>query len=178
MPRLNKACLGQTENYRDDSVSARERFFKKMQHNSTGVPSGKDSVEAEVRAFCSRMNDLARQMSQWFSGSAIEVTFSTKHIHDLSTVGYSLSSGICRYDITTIRLQNGDRSVTILPEHLCHSTETGLVKMRVEAYGIPQVFYLSMAPDTGWFIRHEHQSAKDNVIMNEERFFEAVDRLA
>ncbi|MEL2244097.1 hypothetical protein PAS25_24335 [Leclercia adecarboxylata] len=159
-------------------MSARERFFKKVQHNSASVSPGKNSVEAEVRVFCSRMNDLARQLSQWFSGSTIEVTFSTKHIHDLSTVGYSLSSGICRYDITTIRLQNGDRSVTILPEQLCHSTETGLVTMRVEAYGITQVFYLSMAPDTGWFIRREHQSAKDNVIMTEEHFFEAVDRLA
>lgn len=159
-------------------MSARERFFKKVQHNSASVPSGKNSVEAEVRVFCSRMNDLARQISQWFSGSTIEMTFSTKHIHDLSTVGYSLSSGICRYDITTIRLQNGDRSVTILPEQLCHRTETGLVTMRVEAYGITQVFYLSMAPDTGWFIRREHQSVKENVIMTEERFFEAVDRLA
>lgn len=159
-------------------MSARERFFNKVQHNSASVPSGKNSVEAVVRAFRSRMNDLARQMSQWFSGSTIEVTFSTKHIHDLSTVGYSLTSGICRYDITTIRLQNGDRSVTILPEQLCHRTETGLVTMRVEAYGITQVFYLSMAPDTGWFIRRERQSVKENVIMTEERFFEAVDRLA
>ena len=159
-------------------MSARERFFKKVQRNSASVAPGKNSVEAEVRAFCSRMDALAQQVGQWFAGSTIEVMFSTKHIHDLSTVGYSLSSGIYRYDITTIRLQNEDRSVTILPEQLRYGAEMGFVTMRVEAYCTTQVFYLSMAPDTGWFIRREHQSLKDNVIMTEEHFFAAVDRLA
>jgi len=159
-------------------VSARERFFKKVQHNNASVPPGKNSVETEVRAFSSRMNALAQQINQWFSGSNIEVTFSTKHIHDLSTLGYSLSCGICRYDITTIRLQNGERSVTILPEQLCHGAERGFVTMRVAAFGVTQVFYLSMAPEAGWFIRREHQSIKENVIMTEERFFDAIDRLA
>ncbi|URN97474.1 hypothetical protein NB069_12275 [Leclercia adecarboxylata] len=159
-------------------MSARERFFKKVQHNSASVPSGKHSVEAEVRAFCARMNALAQQLDQWFAGSGIEVRYSTKHIHDLSTIGYSLRSGISRYDITTIQLQNGDRSVTILPKQLCQGEERGVVTMRVEAYGTTQVFCLSMAPETGWFIRREHQSLKDNVIMTEERFFQAVDRLA
>jgi len=50
--------------------------------------------------------------------------------------------------------------------------------MHVDAPGIHQVFYLSMAPEAGWFIRGEHQSAKDNAIMTEDRFFRAVDRLA
>jgi len=124
------------------------------------------------------MDDLAQQIGQWFAGSGIEVTFSTKHLHDLSTVGYSLNSGICRYDITAIRLQNGDRSVRILPEQLWNGSETGIVTLHVDAPGIRQVFYLSMAPETGWFIRHPHQSAKENLNMTEERFFDAVDRLA
>lgn len=124
------------------------------------------------------MDDLAQQISQWFAGSGIELTLSTKHIHDLSTVGYSLNSGVCRYDITAIRLQNEERSVRILPEQLWNGAETGIVTLHVDAPGISQLFYLSMAPETGWFIRREHQSAKEKVIMTEERFFEAVDRLA
>jgi hypothetical protein len=35
-----------------------------------------------------------------------------------------------------------------------------------------------MAPETGWFIRREHQSEKENAIMTEELFFHAVDCLA
>lgn len=100
-------------------MSARERFFRKVQQNTAGIPSGQKTAEAEIRAFCSRMDELAQQVCDWFAGSGIEVVLSTKHIHDLSTVGYSLSSGICRYDITVIRLQNGARSVTITPEQLC-----------------------------------------------------------
>jgi len=124
------------------------------------------------------MDELAQQISQWFTGSGIEVTLSTRHLHDLSAVGYSLNSGICRYDITAIRLQNGDRSVRLLPEQLLNDKETGIVTLHVDAPGFSQVFHLSMAPETGWFIRRQYQSAKDNVIMTEERFFEAVDRLA
>ncbi|WP_347113187.1 hypothetical protein AAHB66_12800 [Leclercia sp. S52] len=124
------------------------------------------------------MDELAQQISQWFAGSGIEVTFSTRHLHDLSAVGYSLNSGICRYDITAIRLQNGDRSVRLLPEQLWNGTETGIVTLHVDAPGIRQVFNLSMAPESGWFIRRQYQSAKENVIMTEERFFDAVDRLA
>jgi len=124
------------------------------------------------------MDELAQQISQWFAGSGIEVTLSTRHLHDLSAVGYSLNSGICRYDITAIRLQNGDRSVRLLPEQLWNGAETGIVTLHVDAPGIRQVFYLSMAPEAGWFIRRQYQSARDKVIMTEELFFEAVDRLA
>ena len=158
-------------------MSARERFFRKVQQNLTRIPSGKKTAEAEIQVFQQRMDDLAQQVSQWLAGSGIEVTLSTKHIHDLSTVGFSLDSGICRYAITTVLLQNGGRSVSIVPEQLCRGTE-GCVTMRINVPGVAQVFYLSMAPESGWFIRSEHQGAKENVIMTEERFFQAVDRLA
>lgn len=124
------------------------------------------------------MDVLAQQICGWFEGSGIEVITATKHIHDLSTIGYSLSSGICRYDITTIRLVKGDRSVSIMPEQLCRGPETGCVTMRVAAPGISQAFYLSMAPEEGWFIRREHQGAKENAVMTEDHFFRAVDSLA
>ncbi len=83
-------------------MSARERFFKKVQQNSDSIPPGNKSAEAEIQAFRRRMDALVQQISQWFAGSGIEIILSTKHIHDLSTIGYSLNSGICRYDITTI----------------------------------------------------------------------------
>lgn len=159
-------------------MSARERFFNKVQHNNNRDSSGIKSADAEVRAFCSRMDELAQQISMWFAGSGIEVTLSTRHLHDLSAVGYSLNSGIYRYDITAIRLQNGDRSVRVLPEQLWNGTETGIVTLHVDVPGIRQVFYLSMAPGTGWFIRRDYQNAKENAIMTEDRFFDAVDRLA
>lgn len=149
-----------------------------MQQNSNSVLPGKTSAEAEIREFCQRMDGLAQQIGQWFEGSGIEVIIATRHIHGLSTMGYSLSSGICRYDITTVRLQNGERSASIIPEQLCRGADTGCVTMRVDAPGTRQVFYLSMAPETGWFIRREHQDVKDNAMMTEERFFQAVDRLA
>jgi len=50
--------------------------------------------------------------------------------------------------------------------------------MRIETPESRQAYHLSMAPDTGWFIRREHQDAKANVVMTEDRFFQALDKLA
>ncbi|RTQ00886.1 hypothetical protein EKN38_14005 [Enterobacter sp. WCHEn045836] len=91
---------------------------------------------------------------------------------------YSLSSGICRYEIATILLQNGERSVSIVPEQLFRTGETGCVRMRLKAPAFREVFYLSMAPEAGWFIRREFQNIKERTLLTEERFFVAVDRLA
>ncbi|MHA0872134.1 hypothetical protein [Enterobacter pasteurii] len=159
-------------------MSARERFFRKLQQNNDSTPPAPTSAEAEIWAFRQRMDALMQQICEWFEGSRIEVTVSTKHIHDLSTLGFSLSSGICRYDITTLRLVNGDRSVSIIPEQLCRGAERGCVTIRADAPGISQVFYLSMAPEEGWFIRREHQELSENAVMTEEHFFQTVDCLA
>lgn len=112
-------------------MSARERFFKKVQQSSKNITSGNTSVEAEIVEFCERLEGLAQQIIEWFAGTSIEVTLSRQYLHDLSTLGYSLSSGICRYEIATILLQNGERSVSIVPEQLFRAGETGCVRMRV-----------------------------------------------
>ncbi|MBA7852536.1 hypothetical protein HV357_18745 [Enterobacter cloacae] len=65
-----------------------------------------------------------------------------------------------------------------MPEQLFRAGETGCVRMRVEAPGFREVFYLSMAPEAGWFIRREFQNIKERALLTEERFFVAVDRLA
>ena len=127
------------------------------------------------------MEDLAQQIITWFEGSGIEIILSKKHITDLSTVGYSLSSGICRYAITTIIVQNGDRSVTIMPEQVIRGPEKGCVTMSInvpDSLSGARIFHLSMAPDTGWYIRRGHQSAKENILMNEDCFFQTIDCLA
>lgn len=162
-------------------MSARERFFKKVQQSIGDKPLYVNTAEAEVRTFCERMEDLAQQIITWFEGSGIEIILSKKHITDLSTVGYSLSSGICRYAITTIILQNGDRSVTIMPEQVIRGPEKGCVTMSInvpDSLSGARIFHLSMAPDTGWYIRRGHQSAKENILMNEDCFFQAIDYLA
>ncbi|MGM5706532.1 hypothetical protein AAIE20_07675, partial [Enterobacter hormaechei] len=95
--------------------------------------------------------------------------------------GYSLSSGICRYAITTIILQNGDRSVTIMPEQVIRGAEKGCVTMSItvpDSLSGARIFHLSMAPEAGWYIRRGHQSAKENILMTEDCFFQAIDCLA
>ncbi|WP_148242089.1 hypothetical protein [Enterobacter asburiae] len=162
-------------------MSARERFFKKVQQHHASTPPGKKSTEGEIRAFCQRMDSLVQQINAWFEGSGIEVIIAKKYLYDLSTVGLSLNCGVCRYEITTIRLQNGNRSVSIIPEQLCRAGDRGCVTMNVDVPGTAsgrQTFYLCMASDSGWFIRDEHQGAQGNVLLTEDVFFRAIENLA
>ncbi|UMP77874.1 hypothetical protein MJ565_12310 [Klebsiella pneumoniae] len=82
-------------------MTARERFFKKLQQqqNPRRTAALDGSAAADIARFRQQMAALAQQISQWFDGTGIEVVISTRHLHDLSTLGYSLNSGICRYDI-------------------------------------------------------------------------------
>ena len=91
------------------------------------------------------------------------------------------NSGICRYDIPAIRLQNGERSVNIVPQQLLDGVEKGIVTLSLEApdgAGSREVFYLSLAPEEGWMIRKAHQSPEARLMLTEDRFFMAVDSLA
>lgn len=152
-----------------------------MQQNNNRVPDSNTSAEAEIQAFCQRMDDLAQQINVWFEDSGIEVIIAKKYLHDLSTVGLSLNSGVCRYEINTIRLRNGNRSVSIIPEQLCRAGDRGCVTMNVDAPGTAsgrQTFYLCMAPDSGWFIRGAYQVSHHNIMMTEDAFFRAIDSIA
>jgi hypothetical protein len=162
-------------------VSTKARFFKKVQQNNTMTVTDERSVEADIQAFCRRMDDFARQVCQWFEGSGIEVIVSRKYLHDLSTIGFSLNSGSVCYEISTITLRHGLRSVTIMPEQLWRAGDKGCVTLTIDtAAGASgkQKFYLRMAPERGWLIRDEGQASADSLPLTEEVFFQTIESLA
>lgn len=96
------------------------------------LPRNEGPVEADVRAFCQQMDKLSGQIEEWLEGAGIDITLATKYLNDLSTLGISLNSGVSRYEITTIQLQNGDRSVSIKPEQLYKPGEKGCAALIVD----------------------------------------------
>lgn len=59
--------------------------------------------------------------------------------------------------------------------------EKGCVTMSItvpDSLSGARIFHLSMAPEAGWYIRRGHQSAKENILMTEDCFFQAIDCLA
>lgn len=162
-------------------MSVRERFFKKVQQKQNFAAPGDGSVEGDIQAFCQRMDELAQQVQEWFEGSGIEVIIAATSLQDLSTIGRSLNSGASRYDITTIRLQNDARSVSMSPEQLYQNGRKGCVALTVntpDRTSGKQCFYLCMAPESGWFIRNERLVISDDSMMTEEVFFRVIDNLA
>ena len=161
-------------------MSARERFFKKVQQNKV-FPRNDGPVEADIRAFCQQMDKLLGQIEEWLEGAGIDIILATKYLNDLSTLGVSLNSGVSRYEIATIRLQNGNRSVSIIPEQLYKPGEKGCATLIVDVPGRPagkQTLLLTMAPDEGWFIRGQHQDLQRRIMLTEECFFRTIDCLA
>ena len=162
-------------------MSVREHFFKKVQQKQSDIIPSDGPVDADIQAFCQRMDELVQQVRQWFEGSGVDVVIGAKSLQDLSTVGRSLNSGASRYDITTIRLQNAPRSVSILPEQLYQNGLKGCVTLTVDAPDCEpgkQRFHLCMASESGWFIRSEHQATASKIIMTEDIFFRTIENLA
>jgi len=162
-------------------VSARERFFEKVQQQQNAGRAHEKSATREVAAFCAGMDRLVQQITAWFAGSVMVVERSTKSIQDMSAIGYSLSSGICRYEIATLCIRNGSGRVSIIPEQLCLDGDIGHVIMSVVAPGSPAettLFYLCMAPEGGWRMRGEVETSGEGVALTEEVFFQAIARLA
>lgn len=161
-------------------MSARERFFKKVQQQNALPPAG-GSVDTDIQLFRQRMDELAQQVQWWFDGSGIEVVTGVKSLSDLSTVGRSLNSGASRYDITTITLRNDTRSVIIAPVQLYLDGCTGCVTLTVDTPDREpgrQQFYLNMKPEGGWFIREEQQAAMMKSTLTEDVFFRVIENLA
>ncbi|MDK9365752.1 hypothetical protein [Lelliottia wanjuensis] len=161
-------------------MSVRERFFKKVQQKQNFTAPSDGSVAGDIQAFCQRMDELAQQVQQWFEGSGIDVAIATIPLQDLSTIGHSLNSGASRYDITTIRLQNGTRSVSIMPGQLYQKESKGCVTLTVntpDRTPVKQYFYLCMAPVDGWLIRNEQQLKTSYNMMTEDVFFSVIDKL-
>lgn len=119
-------------------MSARERFFEKVQQRQNAGAALEKSAAREVAAFCAAMDRLAQQITGWFAGSGMVVERSIKSIQDMSAISYSLSSGICRYEIATLCIRNGSGYVSIIPEQLCREGNVGHVIMSVVAPGTRQ----------------------------------------
>ncbi|MDN8559123.1 hypothetical protein [Citrobacter werkmanii] len=161
-------------------MSARERFFRKIQQNNNSTSAYSNVVAVDIARFCRQMDELAEQMRQWLDGSGIKVSTSTTYLSDLSTVGASLNGGAARYAITAIHIQNGERRVSIIPEQLYQGTDKGCSTMIVNAPDLfpgRQYFYLSIAPEAGWYIRNFTRPATTRVLLTEEVFFRTIESL-
>ena len=162
-------------------MSARERFFKKIQQNKQPVPAGDNPVAAEIAQFCRQMDALAQQIAQWLDGSGIEVSIATKYLNDLSTIGTSLNSGASHYEIATIRLLNENRSVSVMPEQFYQDGDKGCVTIILDTPDrVPdrQRFYLHMAPEGGWLVRAKYQGEQGSVmLLTEDVYIQVIEHL-
>ncbi|ALB63548.1 hypothetical protein AFK62_14020 [Cronobacter condimenti 1330] len=162
-------------------MSARERFFRKIQQNKQPAPAGDNPVAVDIARFCRQMDELAQQICQWLDGSGIDVINGTKHLSDLSTVGACLNSGASRYDIRTISIQHDNKSVSIAPAQLYASGRKGCITLTIDSPDLKharQYFYLHMTTEDGWLIDDNAQPELNGVLLTEEVFFKIIERLA
>lgn len=162
-------------------MSALERFFRKIQQNNNPTSAYSNVVAVDIERFCRQMDELAQQICQWLDGSGIKVITSTTYLNDLSTVGASLNSGASRYEITTIRIQNGNKGVDIIPELLYREGAKGCAKLTVNTPdNKPEQrhYYLHLNTDDGWLICDKIQSVVASIPLTEDVFFQIIERIA
>jgi hypothetical protein len=166
-------------------MSAKDAFFKKVQENNEAQQSNEERVRTDVKSFRARVFSLSKDIEQWLHGSGIQVSQSEVLLND-ETVSYALGNNADgRYNITQIRLQNGDKNAVLKAEGLYYMGPTGCLSLTItNPYRAPSqtkfTLFMRVAnqQEEGWTIVRDGQKSPEGKRLTEDEFFSAIESLA
>lgn len=160
-------------------MSAKDKFFKKVQENNEAQQSNEERTKEDVKAFCVAVSELTTQVKKWLDGSGVQVIVTEISLHDDTVTPINLQLG--RYDIASAKLQNGTKTAVLRPEWLYGFGVTGCVSLTIDT-SRQQKYTLFMKTGNqqqkGWTLTRDGQKSPEGVMLTEETFFEAIDALA
>ena len=103
-------------------MSAKDAFFQKVEENIDAQKSSQDALKTEIVAFQEGTSALIQEIKTWFDGSPIEAAIG----------GATLEAEGVRFTASTLRLQNAEKILTIVPEGLHYFGVTGVLKVTLD----------------------------------------------
>lgn len=100
-------------------MSAKDAFFKKVEENIQVQQSCQEAFKMEVSAFQEETSALIQEIKSWFDGSPITAAIG----------GVSLLARDIRISVQALRLQNGNKVLTIDAEGYEYFGVTGVLKV-------------------------------------------------
>ena len=102
-------------------MSAKDAFFKSVQGNIDAEKSYKEALEREAKSFQEETRKLLNLIKMWFEGSPITAVGSSTQIVEDNL----------RFEASSLTLQNGNKSLRIVPEGLSYFGVTGVLKVTI-----------------------------------------------
>lgn len=102
-------------------MSVKSQFLNKLQTRQSAPVSSVSKSQADIAEFCLRMTQLQEQMDAWLEGTGLNVEALSTSVTDLLVDGGT-------FDIATLILSYGDRSVKFIPVFLYGQGVTGCVE--------------------------------------------------
>ncbi|EHH6314806.1 TPA: hypothetical protein MYR65_005295, partial [Citrobacter freundii] len=87
-------------------MSAKDSFFKQVEENTNNQKASEEAFKKEVIAFQEDTQALISDIKSWFEGSPIQAATSTMQVTEDRD----------RFEVVTLKLHNGGKTLTINPE--------------------------------------------------------------
>ncbi|MWC82428.1 hypothetical protein, partial [Escherichia coli] len=117
-------------------MSAKDSFFKQVEENTNNQKASEEAFKKEVIAFQEDTQALISDIKSWFEGSPIQAATSTMQVTEDRD----------RFEVVTLKLHNGGKTLTINPEGFYYFGVTGCLSV--------SIYNPSRAPSTSKFSIH------------------------
>ncbi len=106
-------------------MSAKDAFFQKLDENNKAKQDANEAFKNEVIAFQNDTASLITEIKGWFENTPIDATSS--HMR--------LTEGKDQFEVATLTLRNGEKTLTIEPEGFYYFGVTGSLKVTLSVVG-------------------------------------------
>ena len=117
-------------------MSAKDSFFKQVEENTNNQKASEEAFKKEVIAFQEDTQALISDIKSWFEGSPIQAATSTMQV----------TEDKYHFEVATLTLHNGGKTLTINPEGFYYFGVTGCLSV--------SIYNPSRAPSTSKFSIH------------------------
>lgn len=151
-------------------MSTKDAFFQKLQSSSDAQKEQAEALKKAINGFQVDTAKLQMTIKDWFASSPVKTSFSA----------VTLSEDSERFEMGTLRLENGDKTLTITPVGLFYFGVTGAleVKIRNPSHSPMETKFSlhwkdSISKLSGWVIVNGDGSQKppQRVAFDQEAFF-------
>lgn len=102
-------------------MSAKDSFFKQVEENTKNQRASEEAFKTEVVAFQKDTQALISDIKSWFEGSPIQAATSTMQV----------TEDKYHFEVATLTLHNGGKTLTITPEGFYAWGVTGYLKVSI-----------------------------------------------
>ncbi|EGT4490431.1 hypothetical protein DOX53_22390 [Cronobacter malonaticus] len=160
-------------------MSAKDSFFQKVEDNASKQKADEEAFKQDILAFQQDTKALLTDIKSWFDGSPIKTKTSTMQM--------PVDGSTSLFEVATLTLHNGDKTLSITPEGFYYYGVTGSLTVTIDNPNhAPREFRFSLhwadslSQIDGWVIAHSGSvnTQVQRIKFDQENFFNMISSFA